>query len=73
MSPNGVGGKGGGGGLERGGALLQKNYFQTGGLIREGRINSEVGFNRDFTVKQQPDYNFFNVNLRAYVMQELFT
>ena len=55
MSPNGVGG----GGLIEEGALLQKNDFQRGGgLIREGGLNSEVGFNRYFTVKQQPDYNF---------------
>ena len=71
MSPNGVGGRGGG--VRKGGRLITKKRLPNGGLIREGRINSEVGFNRDFTVKQQPDYNFFNVNLRAYVMQELFT
>ena len=70
MSPNGVGGRGG---VRKGGRLITKKRLPNGGLIREGRINSEVGFNRDFTVKQQPDYNFFNVNLRAYVMQELFT
>ena len=38
----------------RGGGLLQKNDFQTGGLLERG-VNSEVGFNRDFTIKQQPD------------------
>ena len=50
MSPNGVGG---GGVIERG-ALLQKNDFQTGGLL-ERRGGGLVGFKRDFTVKQQPD------------------
>ena len=56
MSPNGVGGKGG---VRKGGSLITKKLLPNRGLIREGRINSEVGFNRDFTVKQQPDYNFF--------------
>ena len=45
----------GGGGLIEGGALLQKNDFQRGSLSERGGLNSEVGFNRDFTVKQQPD------------------
>ena len=58
MSPNGVGGCGGGGGVNRkGGSYYRKNDFHTEGLL-EGGVNSEVGFNRDFTVKQQPDYNF---------------
>ena len=47
--------KRGGGGLIEGGALLQKNDFQRGSLSERGGLNSEVGFNRDFTVKQQPD------------------
>ena len=55
MSPNGVGG----GGLIEGGALSQKNDFQRGGLSeRGGGLNSDVGFNRDFTVKQQSDKHF---------------
>ena len=43
MSPNGVGGKGGG--LERGGSLLQKNDFQTGGLLerRGGGLTARWG------------------------------
>ena len=41
MSPNGVGGKVGG--LERGGALLQKNYFQTGGLLERGGLTARWG------------------------------
>ena len=51
---------GGGGVIERG-TLLQKNDFQTGSLLERGGggVNSEVGFNRDFKEKQQPDYNFF--------------
>ena len=44
MSPNGAGG------------LLKKKTTANRGLIREGgRVNSEEGFNRDLTVKQQPD------------------
>ena len=50
MFPNGAGGKGGGV-SRKGGALLQKNEFQTGSLLERG-VSSEVGFNRDFTVKQ---------------------
>ena len=53
MSPNGVGG----GGVNRKGGLITKKRLPNGGLIREegGGVNSEVGFNRDFAVKQQPD------------------
>ena len=51
MSPNGVGG---GGVNRKGGPYYRKNDFHTGGLL-EGGVNSEVGFNRDFAVKQQPD------------------
>ena len=41
MSPNGVGGRGGG--LERGGALLQKNDFQTGVLLERGGLKARWG------------------------------
>ena len=53
MSPK----RGGGGGVNRKGGLITKKRLPNGGLIREegGRGNSEVGFNRDFIVKQQPD------------------
>ena len=53
MSPNGVAG-----GVNRKGGLITKKRLLNGGLIREeggGGVNSAVGFNRDFTVKQQPD------------------
>ena len=48
------------GGVNRKGGLITKKRLLNGGLIREegGGVNSEVGFNRDFTVKQQPDQNF---------------
>ena len=46
-----------GGGVNRkGGPYYRKNDFHTEGLLEGGGgVNSEVGFNRDFTVKQQPD------------------
>ena len=49
-----------GGGVNRKGGLITKKRLLNGGLIREegGGVNSEVGLNRDFTVKQQPDQNF---------------
>ena len=47
---------GGGGGVNRkGGPYYRKNDFHTEGLLEGGGVNREVGFNRDFTVKQQPD------------------
>ena len=48
-------GWGRGGVNRRGGLIAKKRLPKGGGLIREGGLNSEVGFNRDFTVKQQPD------------------
>ena len=56
MSPNRVGG-GGEGVNRKGGPYYRKNDFHTEGLLEGGGggVNREVGFNRDFTVKQQPD------------------
>ena len=49
---------GGGGEVnKKGGGLLKKTTSKQGAYQRGG-VNSEVGFNGDFTVKQQPDYNF---------------
>ena len=43
--------------IERGGPYYKKTTSKRGAYHRVG-VNNEVGFNRDFTVKQKPDWNF---------------